>query len=305
MYLNKNIVVFGGTGLIGSNFVELLIEKNYQVSVFVRKQSKRTNPKVRYIDWDYKNKEQIKKELENIFAVVNLTGSPISQKWSNKNLENILKSRIETTKIIVEAINDCQNPPNVLLQASAIGYYEATKQGVIDEFSDKGSGILSQICSKWEAEAQNIREDVRLVIIRTGIVLGNEGGFLEKITKPIENYFGTIIGTGKQILPWIHIYDQLMAMLLLLENSSMYGVFNIVAPQNCTMEQLCKKAGKILGRPVWLKIPNFVVKLLFGKMGEELLLSSQNIEPKFLKEAYFQWKYNKIDEALEDLLNKK
>lgn len=304
MYINKKVVVFGGTGLLGKNYVNLLVQKNYEVTVFVRKMPNTKIPQVKYIEWNYIDKSEISKSIENIYAVVNIAGSPISKKWNKKNLKEIQQSRINTTKIIVELINECQTPPVVLIQASAVGYYNHNSQEKFDEFSSKGNGILSEICYKWEQEAQRIRDDVRLCIVRSGIVLSNYGGFLPRIIKPIKNNFGAIIGNGKQIIPWIHIEDYLNAMLLLMENSSMFGVFNLVSTNNCTMEEICKKVAKVLKRPILFKIPDFAIKLLFGKMGEEVLLASQNIEPKILKYANFEWKFAKIEEALKDLIKK-
>ncbi len=240
--------------------------------------------------------------FEKSDVVVNLAGHSIAKLWTKQNQKRIRESRIYSTRAIAQAINACKNPPSVLVQASAVGIYPYNSQATINENSPIGKGFLADICENWENEAMACAERTRLIIIRTGVVLSNRGGFLPQIVTPIKHYFGALLGNSKQVIPWIHIDDHIKAILFLIENQSAKGVYNLTGPANDNLKTIAKTAAKLLKKPVYLNISAHILNLLPGNMAKEVLLTNQTVEPMKLKELGFTWTYSNIEQALQNLL---
>ena len=301
----QTAAVIGGTGLIGRHLVDSLLKDGCAVKVLSRSRSKVGavfRMGVTPIKWDGADEQELASILNGIDMVVNLAGHAIAVPWTKSNKAKIWNSRMVTAAAIAAAINRCDLPPRVFIQASAVGYYSHSSTDTLSEDSPKGAGFLSNLTAEWEHQAMLCSAKTRVALIRTGIIFSSKGGFLPKILNPTKLYAGAILGSGKQIIPWIHIDDHISAIRFLIMNPSAHGVFNLVSPHPVSFINLIKGIAKRVQRPVFFRIPSFILKLALGSMANEVLLSSQNVEPKKLKELGFEWKFLEIENALNDLI---
>ncbi|RPH29659.1 MAG: TIGR01777 family protein [Bacteroidales bacterium] len=304
----RNVVLIGATGLIGRQLVYALIERGFRPVVLSRNSSKAKglfDTDVDVVSWNGNDKGYLTELLNGTKAVINLAGESIASRWTSRRRELILRSRVDTTSAIAIAIEQCSDPPDVFIQASAIGFYPFNSNLPIDERGLPGEGFLSKVVMQWEQAAVKAGAKSRLVIIRTGVVLAPDGGFLSKIATPIRLFIGGWFGDGSQILSWIHVEDHVRAICFLLENDKCRGIYNLVSTNPTSIKVFVRRVGALLNCPVWLPIPTFVLKLIFGRMAEEVILSSQNITPKRLIQAGFSFDFTSVEVALKDLLNKK
>lgn len=306
MYSYKNnIVIIGATGLIGQHLVKRLSGAGYKPIVLTRnpeKAEKIFSSEVITQYWDGVDVPTLTNIINGVIGVVNLSGESIVGRWTNKKKETILRSRLNTTNALVHSIKACIVPPAVYVQASAVGYYPHNSTTQFDENGRLGEGFLSQVVFQWEKAAFKVEDNSRLVVIRTGVVLSASGGFLEKITTPMKLGLGGWFGRGQQMLSWMHIDDHVKAIQFLIENSKSKGIYNLVSLEPKTYKEFAKGVGKRLNRPVWLSIPPIILKLFYGQMVDEVILSSQNVVPERLLTEGFQFKYSRLDTTLNDLL---
>ena len=303
----KSAVIIGGTGLIGQELIKTLLEDSYEVKLLSRSKSKVDEifeGKVIPIEWNGKSHDELVPIINGCDVIVNLAGHTIAVPWTKSNKEKIWNSRINTTGIIAKAINSCNNPPKVFIQASAVGYYSHNSLEQLTENSFKGSEFLSNLTNEWEQQALKCESKTRVILIRTGIVLSNKGGFLHKILTPIKYFAGTILGSGKQVIPWIHIHDHISAIIYLIKTEAAIGAFNLVSPNPVSLSEIAKTVGRMINRPVFLKVPAFLLKLALSDMAKETLLANQTVEPRKLKELGFRWRFANLEDALDDLLVK-
>ncbi len=303
------IVIAGATGLIGKAVCKQL-NCAYEIVALSRNPEKAqlslgSNAKI--VQWDGCSCGQWTQYIEGAFAVINLAGDPIaSGRWTSSKRQNILQSRINATKAIIDAIASIQNKPNVLIQASAIGYYGFGHRELVDEHTQPGSGFLADVCKKWEETAQSIEQsEVRCVIIRSGLVLSCHGGALPRLVTPFKFFLGGYPGNGTQWVSWITIDDEVAAIRFLVENSQLSGAFNLTSPNPVIMKQLCKTIGRIVQKPCWLPIHALALRPVLGKMADEMLLSGQRVLPNRLLEAGFKFAHPTIAEALEYIFGKR
>lgn len=242
-------------------------------------------------------------EIERADAVINLAGEPIAEKrWTKDQKEKIRKSRIETTKVVVECIARAKPKPKVLINASAIGFYGSRGEEVLDESAPGGQDFLASVCTQWEKEAARAQAfGVRTVFIRTGIVLSTKGGALTKMLPPFKFFVGGPIGSGRQIMSWAHIDDEVGGILKALEDDKISGPLNVTAPHPVTMKEFAKTLGQVLHRPALLPVPEFVMRILLGEMST-LLLAGQNVTPRKLIECGYRFKYKELGQALRALV---
>jgi hypothetical protein len=304
---NKQILIAGATGLIGRALTKSLINEGYNVMVLTRFPKVVDNEfpeKVNYIEWNGIFTTWLVREVEKSIAVINLAGEGIANKrWGRKRKLKLIKSRLSSARALAKACNYAKKKPEVFIQASAIGYYPFSLTEVFNEDSPSGNSFLSNLSVDWEAVASHdIPKEIRLVIIRTGIVLSKHGGFLPKLVYPIKFLVGGWFGNGQQVMSWIHIQDEVNAILFLMENSNAKGPFNLVAPNPISQKELVQKIARRLKRPACFAIPNHITKAIYGQMGKELMLSSQNVEPKKLINSGFSFSFPTIDSAIESLL---
>jgi len=303
---SKTVVVVGATGLIGRHLVSALLERGYEPIVLSRNPSKAYElfgVKVGVERWDGADVDSLTLLISGASAIINLAGESISTRWTRKTKESILNSRVEVTNAIVAAIKKCVIPPAVFVQGSAIGYYHHKSRIPADEGGLTGNGFLSQVVMRWEQAANNVEDKSRLVVIRTGVVLSAEGGFLSKLVFPVKFFLGGWFGRGDQMVSWIHIKDHVRAICFLLECDNCSGIYNLVSPGSETIKFLVKRLGEILKRPVWFPIPSFALTWIFGEMANEVILSDQNIVPQRLTLAGFMFEFRSVDHAMKDLFN--
>lgn len=292
----KSIAIWGGTGLIGQKLVENL-HHDYEVMIITR------NPdKAKSI---FSEKVLISKDLpyRRPEIIVNLAGENVGSKlWSQTQKEKIRYSRIITTRNIVNYVNSLESPPESLIQASAMGYYGINNTQLLNENSPEGKGFLADVTADWEAETEDLRNDVRKIIIRTGVVLSNRGGMLKKLLLPFRLFIGGHLGSGNQFVSWIHIEDEVNAIRFLIENKSSKGVFNLTSPNPLSFREFAVTLGNVLKRPSCIHIPSAAIKMIFGEMGKEILLGGQKAYPEKLMDSNFVFKYPNLDDALKNLL---
>lgn len=290
------ILIAGSSGLIGKELITFLRKQGHTVIRLVRREPE--------TDDELELKPSV---LEGFDAIINLAGANIFRRWTKENKELIRKSRIDSTRLLVEAINQLKNPPRVLINSSgAIGIYENRGREVLTEESSMGSGFLAKVCFEWEASTDSLRKEVRKVILRTGLVLTPKGGALKKMLFPFRMGLGGVLGSGEQYMSWIAMDDFLEVVLECLKNTSLSGPVNVVSPNPVTNREFTKALGKVLHRPTVFPISAFILRAIFGKeMAEGTLLESSRVKPKKLLEANFKFRYPELEGALRHLLAQK
>jgi uncharacterized protein (TIGR01777 family) len=297
------ILITGASGLVGTHLIPTLAAKGHEIYKLVRK-TPRTSDE---IQWDAKtgfsDVEQAK--LEGFEAVVHLAGDNVaSENWSKEKKQRIRESRAVGTRVLVDALKKTENPPRIFVSASASGFYGDRKDEILTEESPKGVGFLPDVCDEWEIEARKAEDfGARVVTPRIGVVLSKDGGALDKMLTPFKLGVGGVVGSGKQWMPWIALDDMIGVIHFALENDDLKGAVNTVSPNPATNEEFTKTLGKVISRPTILPIPEFAIKLLFGEMGETLLLQGQRMQPKRLEEAGFRFKYPNLEDALKHAIN--
>ena len=291
------ILVTGGTGLIGRHFISAFHHK-YQITVLTRN----TQKAQLYLPQSIEFIEQLPEQ--NYFdVIINLAGEPIVDKrWSRVQKENICQSRWKLTEKVVAMIARATTKPSCLISGSAIGYYGET--GSVSTHEDaqvSRSDFAHSLCQKWEELAVKANYHCRVVLLRTGVVLANDGGALEKMRLPFSLGLGGKLGHGQQYMSWIHIDDMIHAIHFSLQIECIEGAINCTSPQAITNEVFTKALGKEVNRPTWFSVPAFMLKILMGQ-GAELLLTSQNIYPQKLLSHGFHFNHGEIEHALADLM---
>ncbi|MFP4693977.1 MAG: TIGR01777 family oxidoreductase [Halothece sp.] len=304
------IALTGGTGFVGTGLVQKLSEAGHSITVFTRNKQqgekifpKKAFPQVEIIEYNPLEMGAWQEKIATSQAIVNLAGAGIAdQPWTPERKQEILDSRIKTTSNIVKAIANASQPPQVLVNASAVGYYGTSETATFDESSDSGDDFLASVCQQWEATAKEVEgSQTRLVILRFGIVLGN-GGALGKMLTPFRLFAGGPLGTGKQWFSWIHI-DDLVNLIIEAINSNQYqGIYNATAPNPVRMSELCDNLGAVMNRPSWLPVPEFALKLLLGEAAQ-VVLEGQKVLPKRTQEQGFSYQYPTVKPALAEIVN--
>ncbi|MBX3024552.1 TIGR01777 family oxidoreductase [bacterium] len=295
------ILVTGASGLIGGTLAPFLTTGGHQVLRLTR-----GRPRPGAATWDPDQGRIDRGALEGLDAVVHLAGENISTgRWTATKKARIHDSRVNGTRLLCETLASLRQPPAVLIAASAIGYYGDRGRDVVDEDSAPGAGFLADVCKEWEAAtAPAAARGIRVVNMRFGVVLSGGGGALASMLTPFRLGAGGPIGGGEQFVSWIAIDDTVDAILFALTNQALSGPVNAVAPAPVTNAELARTLGAVLSRPAVLPLPAFAVRLLFGEMGEELLLASTRVEPHRLQAAGFAFRFPTLEPALRYLLGR-
>lgn len=288
------IAITGASGLVGSALIPVLTAAGHQVLRLVRR-----TPAQNEIAWDPERGQLDREALEGVDAVIHLAGENVGEgRWTEERKHRILESRTKGTRLLAENLAALKQKPSVLISASAVGYYGNRGDETITETSLVGSGFLSDVCVAWEAAADAARAaGIRVVHPRIGVVLSHAGGALPKMALPVRMGVGGAVGSGQQYIPWISMADLIGSLQWFLEKP-VEGVFNVCAPGPVSSQQLNACLGKVLHRPVFLKVPAFAIRGIFGQMGEEVLLGGAKVVPQRLLQAGFVFK----DSDLEALL---
>jgi uncharacterized protein (TIGR01777 family) len=303
------IAITGATGFVGSRLVERLQTEGHQIVVLTRNSARAEQvfprsafPNVEMVAYTATEAGDWQQAIAGCDGVVNLAGEPISERWSPQHKQGILNSRKLGTQRLVEAIIQAEPKPQVLVNASAIGYYGTSETATFDETSAAGDDFLAHVCQEWESEARKVTEaGVRLVIFRIGIVLGM-GGAIAKMLPPFKLFAGGPIGTGRQWFSWIHQEDLVSLIIRALTQPDMEGVYNATAPNPVRMGEFCATMGQVLNRPSWLPVPGFALEVLLGD-GAKVVLEGQQVLPKRTQSTGFQYQYPTVQQALKQVLS--
>ena len=281
------VAICGANGFIGKNILRELVKDGYEV--------------VRIGREHFKKEDALFNSLESCEVIINLCGAPIIKKWDEVYKHELYVSRIETTKRFIKEIKKLKKKPKLFISVSSVGIYK--EDLVHDENSLKfGTSYLALLAKEWENEAKKSEElGVKCIIFRLGVVLGINGGALSELKFSFKLGFGTIIGDGKQPFSWVHIDDVVNVFKMAIKSEKMQGIYNLVAPESVNMKTFIKTFGKIIRRPVLLKMPNAIMKYRYAEGAENLLKGSFVIPKKLEKEGYV-FKYNDLYNALENLL---
>lgn len=290
------VLITGGTGFIGRRLVAALLAREDGVAVLSRRpESAELDARVDL----YSELGQIQGPVD---AVVNLAGAPIADKrWSEKRKKLLRESRLKTTEQLVNWIAGLETRPEVLVSGSAIGYYGSQGDLELDEDAEPKIDFAHQLCADWETEALRAREQgVRVCLIRTGVVLG-KGGALNKMLPPFRMGLGGPISSGRQWMSWIHIDDEVAAILHLIDHQTLEGPFNLTAPQPETNEQFSKTLASVLGRPCIFRVPAPVIWLMMGEAAD-LVVKGQRVVPAKLMRSGYSFRYTDLQPALTQVL---
>ena len=300
------IAVTGASGLIGSRLCTFLKNDGHQVLRLLRPQSvPEESSGADILTWEPVAGEVNKKALEGLNAVVHLVGENVAQRWTEPVKKRITGSRLRSTDFLCKTLASLASPPEVLISASAIGFYGDRKEEPVDESSSRGQGFLAELCQKWEAAASPAAEaGIRVVNLRTGIVLSTAGGALAKMLPPFQLGAGGILGSGEQYMSWITMTDTMEAIKFLIQNKILRGPVNLVAPNPVTNHDFTKALGKALGRPTFCPVPAAVARMVMGDMADEMLLTGAKVLPSKLEAAGYKFRYPDIDSGLKEALEK-
>lgn len=292
------VLVTGASGLIGTALQRSLRERGHELLLASRSEPKDDS----WIQWSAESGFADARELEEIDAVVHLAGESVSGlRWTDEKKKAIRDSRVLGTRSIVDAIAELETRPRVLVAASAIGFYGDRGDEVLTETSRSGKTFLAEVSREWEAEARRAEDSgVRTVLLRTGIVLSKDGGALGTMLMPFKLGLGGVVGDGKQWMSWISLDDHVDVIVFALENESVRGAVNSVSPNSVTNEEFTKVMGEVLYRPTFIPVPEFAVHMMFGEMGEALLLDSTRVIPKRLTDLGYKFKFPDLKKAIEN-----
>lgn len=297
------VVVAGGTGFIGTRLSARLIADGHEVVVLTRNAQKsrdHIHPSVRVASWapgaDWESL------VDGAGAIVNLAGESIAQRWTAGGKTKIVESRLDAVRRLHEAVAHAKLKPAVVVNASAVGYYGPHGDEEQTEESRSGVDFLADTCVKWEKAARTFEDlGMRVVRVRIGIVLGEEGGALAKMLPPFRLGAGGPLGTGKQWMSWIHVDDLVELLLWAVKTPTVTGVVNATAPNPVTMKEFATTLGHVLHRPAIAPVPEFALKLLLGEMST-MVLQGQRVLPKKTEALGFRFKHPLLEEALRDAL---
>lgn len=297
-----NITLTGATGFIGSALVRQLLDRGHVLHLMGRKPPSSLPSSIKFTTWPSLQQEPPAEALRDADAVIHLAGEPVAQRWTAEVRQRIRQSRVDGTLNLVRSLASLSRPPATLVCASAIGIYGSRGDEILTESSAPGEGFLAETTAAWERAADSAAPlGIRVAKIRTGIVLGKDGGALQKMLPPFRLGLGGPIGSGRQWMSWIHIEDIVGLFVHALENPSLRGAVNGVAPNPVTNADFTRALGSALRRPAILPVPAFAVKLMFGEMGD-VILGSQRVLPKATEEAGYRFRYPELGPALVNIL---
>ena len=301
MSVGKNILITGGSGMIGMRLTTFLVGKGHNVSHLSRSQGRAA---VRTFKWDPERSYIDSHALADADTIIHLAGAGIADKrWSARRKQEILLSRTESTRLIAEALVRIPNRVKTLISASGISYYglAESKRSFI-ESDVPGDDFMAKVSIAWEKEVDAARDRVRVVKIRTGVVLNKDGIAMKKLTMPVKFFVGAPLGSGKQCVNWIHIDDVCRIYVKAVEDATLQGAYNAVAPNPVTNAELTRELARVLKRPMFLPpIPGFLVRLIAGEVAD-VVLKGGSISSLKIQQTGFEFQFKTVRSALEDLL---
>ena len=303
------ILISGASGLVGSAAAAALLEAGHTVERLARPENatarKRGGTELRDIKWNPKTGDLDRKAADGADAVVHFAGASIASRWSEEAKKLFRTSRVDATRNLVTNLLQLDQRPKVLVSASAVGYYGSRGDEALTEESAPGSDFLAQLARDWEKEAQRVSDfGIRVVLLRFGVILAPHGGALERMLLPFKLGLGGRLGSGRQWWPWVTLSDVVGILRYALENASLEGPANAVAPNPVTNAEFTKTLGRVLARPTIFPAPEFALRLLLGEMADALLLSSVRAIPWKLQERGYRFQHATLEEGLRSLLGR-
>ncbi|HAL15494.1 MAG TPA: TIGR01777 family protein [Anaerolineaceae bacterium] len=298
------ILIAGGSGLIGTALTRKLLADNHTVTVLSRNPEAHSAPQgVRFVGWDGCSAAGWGSLVNETDVIVNLAGVNLGGGlWTRKRKEALVNSRLYAGQAIMDALTQAEKRPEVLVQASAVGYYRANGDTLLDESSPPGSDFQGDLCQRWEESTRSAEElGVRRVVIRSGVVFEHGAFILKMFLLPFRMFVGGSIGNGKQYISWIHINDEVNAITYLINNRDASGSFNLMSPQPVRNADLGRMIGRVLHRPYWFPVPAFAMRLALGELSTVVLDSWRGV-PTRLSNLGFQFTFENAESALQDLV---
>ena len=304
--MKKNVLISGGSGFIGKNLTNVLISNGFTVSILSRS-AKQNTVDIKYYKWDI-NTHYIEEEaVIKADYILHLAGENIAEKsWTAKRKEEIVQSREQSMKLIYDVLKKNNKKLDAFVSASGVGIYGAINgEEICTENTPAENDFLGSTCQKWEAAADTISTlEIRVVKIRTGLVLGKDDGFLKKLTPIFKLKLGSALGSGKQYMPWIHVNDLCAIYLAAIQNSEMTGPYNAAILDNTTNTIFSKTLAKVYGYSIWLpNVPAFMIKIALGEMAQ-IILKGRRVSPQKISKTGFKFQFTNLEEALKDCLGK-
>jgi uncharacterized protein (TIGR01777 family) len=297
------IAITGATGMIGSRLIDFLMAQGHEMTVITRRNSYH-KPQTAAIIWDPALNFIEDEQLEGFDVIIHLAGANVGEYWSVEHKKSILDSRVQSTRLLSACLSRLVSKPKLLISASAIGYYgNHPASESVDENSPVGQGFLADVCHQWEEETTVAsKAGIRVVRMRLGVVLSKAGGAIAKMWTPFQLGVGGVLGSGQQMMSWIALDEIPLVIDHLIKNNAIAGAVNVVSPQAVSNAEFTKILGKILHRPTVLPVPGFAVRLLFGEMGQNLLLEGAHVVPRRLQESGYQFRLGDLREALKKVI---
>ena len=299
-----HILLAGGSGLIGTALTRKLLADNHTVTVLSRNPDAQSGPQgVRFVRWDGRSAAGWGSLVNETDAIVNLAGVNLGGSlWTRKRKEALVNSRLYAGQAIMDALTQAEKRPEVLVQASAVGYYRASGDTLLDESSPPGSDFQGDLCQRWEESTRSAEElGVRRVVIRSGVVFERGAFILKMFLLPFRMFVGGPIGNGKQYISWIHINDEVNAITYLINNRDASGSFNLMSPQPVRNGDLGRMISRVLRRPYWFPVPAFALRLALGELSTVVLDSWRGV-PARLNNLGFKFTFENAESALQDLV---
>lgn len=299
---SQHILVTGGTGFIGAHLCLRLRSLGYQLTLLTRNVSKAA--RLLGDDITYVDRVSLIPE-RSYFAIINLAGEPLAQRWNEKSKKAFRDSRIGVTNALLALFEQRDCKPEVLISGSAVGFYGDCGERLISEADSPGNGFAADLCRDWEAAAQRFSVlGTRVCLLRTGVVLDGDGGMLARMLPAFRMGVGGVLGSGEQWMPWIYREDLLHLITHCLQDASWSGPVNGVAPQSVTNREFTRTLGQVLHRPTWIPMPRLLMRTLFGEMADALMLCSQRIVPAVAIDRGFVFRYPELKSALKTSIKK-
>jgi uncharacterized protein (TIGR01777 family) len=304
------VLIAGGSGLIGRALTLKFSEAGNEIVILSRSPGKvnRLPVRARAVEWDGKTINDWEKLIEVTDVVINLTGENLSgngilpSRWTKDRKKRIVQSRINSGRILAQAIEKANKKPSVFVQASGINYYDSYANKAVTEDDLAGNDFLANLSKEWEASSQGVEATgVRRVIIRNGVVLSDKGGALRFLTLPYKLFVGGKLGKGNQIYSWIHIKDVVDVIGFLIQNTHAKGPFNLTSPNPVTNDEFGRTIASVLKRSHYFTVPAFAMQLAFGEVAT-VVLNGQKVIPEKLMESGYKFQYPLLENALIDLL---
>lgn len=296
------VLITGGTGFVGSFLCERLARDGHFLTLITRSPEKYAEESAKnqsYISWD----SDLSKAMDKADVVINLVGENLfGKRWTDEVKKHLYNSRIDLTNKLVDAMRESSTPPDLLISASGINYYGDSGDEVLTEKHGPGNDFLANLCVDWEAAAMKAQDlDVRVAIPRIAPVMEDGDGIIDKMKLPFSLFVGGSLGSGDQYLSWIHMYDMISALVYPIENPEISGPYNAASPNPVQMDEFAQVMGKVMNRPSFFKVPEFVLNTVLGEAATPVL-ASLRIQPKVLQQSGFEFHFADLEVALGDIL---